>query len=598
MTREVPTPCPRTFEAASACLLLASAMCVLPFLLPRHFPPIRTFYDEWIAFALAACAIGIAAIQPRQEPMRVPALAIWLSAFALVLLVRSLTGEPAYPQSPALWAIYVAFAATLVVLGSDLSASFGVERTCDVLAAFLLTGALINAIAGVLQVVGIPRPIDEYFAYLNGTRAIGNIGQPNLYANYLGLGVASLTYLFAREKIRHSLCVAAATLLLTGIGLAASRASTIYAILGATLGYTAMRSPGGEGMARIGRCALAMALAGIPMQWLVPEIFKLIGFSIESGFLRPAAPDWDGGYDESTSLRILGWDLSWKIFATAPIFGVGPGEFAGAAFSYGLPSALAAREIWTSPHNLVLQLLAEAGLIGAFLGLTGLGLWLLSTTRTYFRTPTAKDWWILTCAGIEVTHALLEYPFWYAHFLGVTALLLGIGAQGHIQATPRAIRAAFASFSIAGAVVLGFTLRDYFRFERVSPMFAGRSLASDRDFEDGLRSLADLNGSLIAPRAELWLFLAFPIDESRLQEKLAIGERVMRSWPIREVVLRQCVYLALAGQEKEARELLEQARRTFTTRARITRDFVRSAPEKARLSLESVLDGPRPQLEK
>lgn len=586
MTGKSSAPASHSFNAKAASLLLVSSMCVFPFLLPRHFPPIRTFYDEWIAFALAACAFGIAATQARQAPVRVPALAIWLATFAAALLVRALIWQSAYPQGPALWAIYVAFAAMLVALGCELTQHFGKEHVCDVVAAFLLTGATFNAIAGVLQVVGIPRPIDDYFAYLNGTRAIGNVGQPNLFANYLALGIASLAYLYARGRIRLPACTAAGVLLLTGAALATSRSSTIYAMICAALGYAAMRSPQGTAETRIGRCAITMAVAGVLMQWMVPALFQYIGFSIESGFLRPTSEDWEGSYDESTSLRILGWDLAVRIIATAPWQGVGPGEFAGAAFSYGLPGALAAREIWTSPHNLVLQLLSETGLVGTALGLTGLGLWLHGTTRMYFRAPTAATWWILACVAIEVAHALLEYPFWYAHFLGVTALLLGIGARGFMSVHPAKIRMVFAFSAIAGAIALGTTLRDYFRFERVSPMFAGRSLASDREYEDGLRSLADLKESLLAPRAELWLYLAMPIDEDDLPRKIAIGDRVMRTWPLREVVLRHCVLLALAGRDAEARALLGQARRTFSNRERMIRDFIRSAPEKARRVLE------------
>jgi hypothetical protein len=329
------------------------------------------------------------------------------------------------------------------------------------------------------------------------------------------------------------------------------------------------------------------------MQWLVPVFLDFLGISIEGGFNRLSAPDWEGDYEESASLRILGWELAWRIFATAPWQGVGPGEFAGAAFANGLPSALAARDIWTSPHNLVLQLLAETGLVGTTLALAGLGLWLRSSAPSFCRAPTVAGWWILACVAIEFAHALLEYPFWYAHFLAMTALILGIGAGDSIALSPAAIRALFASSAIAGAAMLGTSLRDYFRFELVSPIYAGRSLAPDREFESSLQTLADLNTGLLAPRAELWLFLSLPVDDIGLPEKLAMGNRVMRTWPLREVVLRQCVLLALAGRESEARTLLKQARLTFSNRERMIRDIVSSAPEKARKTLDSVPGSPR-----
>ena len=183
------------FDPRAAGLLLAGGMCLIPFLQPRHMPPIGTFYDEWLAFAFGLAAIALAACTRRNAATQVPALAVCLVLFALALCARALSGLPGYPQSSLLWGIYALFAALVVTLGHDFATQFGQERVCDVLAGFLLAGALANSIAGVLQVVGIPREIDSFVSYLNGTRAIGNVGQANLYANYLALGEASLVYL-------------------------------------------------------------------------------------------------------------------------------------------------------------------------------------------------------------------------------------------------------------------------------------------------------------------------------------------------------------------------------------------------------------------
>jgi hypothetical protein len=241
----------------------------------------------------------------------------------------------------------------------------------------------------------------------------------------------------------------------------------------------------------------------------------------------------------------------------------------------------------------VLQLLAETGLAGAAMVGIGFWSWIRRAIPEYLRAPTPAGWWVLACTGVEIVHALLEYPFWYAHFLGLAALLLGVGSSGSVVTRPLSARAGFASCALIGAVLLGVNLRDYFRFELASPAYAGRSLASDADLQRDLDALARLNGGLLAPRAELFLFLSMPVDASGLAEKIEIGNRVMRTWPLREVVFRQCIFLALAGRDADARSLLRQARVTFANRAKAIRELVHSAPEKARQVLEPVLLDPR-----
>jgi O-antigen ligase len=572
-------------------LLLAGAMCVIPFLQPRHFPPIRTFYDEWIAFALGAGAIGMAAFARRSQVARIPGLALWLGAFAIFLSARAFSGLATYPQGPLLWAIYAIFAALLVMLGHDLVGHFGQERVCDMLASFLLLGALLNSISGVLQVVGIPRQIDAFVSYLNGTRAIGNIGQSNLYANYLALGEASLAYLFARDKIGRGSTVVAALLLMSGAALAGSRTSLLYALLFALLGYIEMRRASDMSCRRLGISAITLAIAGVLMQWLVPAGLKAVGFSIEGGFDRNSV-EWESGRDDSTHLRLLGWQLAWRLFITAPWMGVGPGEFAGAGFVHGLPLELAANDLWTSPHNLVLQLLAETGLIGAGLVGAGLLIWLRRSANQFFGSANLALWWVLACTGIEILHAMLEYPFWYSHFLAVTALIMGVGASGGTSFNPTTVRMLFASSAVAGTVLLGINLRDYFRFELSSPIYAGRTLAAESELERDRSTLMQLSRGLLAPKAELFLFLSLSLESGNPSEKIALGERVMHTWPLREVVLRQCIFLALAGREADARGLLNLARITFTNRGKMIHDAVDSAPEKARWVLEPVLLNP------
>ena len=350
-------------------------------------------------------------------------------------------------------------------------------------------------------------------------------------------------------------------------------------------------------MRRLARAAFTLAACVIVAQWLVPVGMNSLGFQIEGGFERNAASEWAGPVrDEATHLRLVAWEQAWRMFMTAPWIGIGPNAFAGAAFAHGLPPEMAGNQVWTSPHNLVLHLLAETGLIGAGLVCLGVLAWIRKSAGLFWRNPDLAQWLLLACAGVECVHALLEYSLLYAHFLAITALVMGVGAGGSWGASirPFAMRAIFASSAVAGAILLGTTLAAYLKFDLASPVATGRSLASDHDVALDRNSLAQLGAGLLAPRAELWLFLAFPLNNTELKEKVAVGDRVLRFWPSRDVVVRQSIFLALAGRRDEAVALLKQGVRTFRNRSKAIAETVGAAPREAREVLQEALPAPSP----
>lgn len=68
-------------------LLLAGAMCLLPFLIPYHQPPPRSFYPEWLAAALGLIAFVAVLAGPGFPSIALPVPARWLIGFAAFVLV-------------------------------------------------------------------------------------------------------------------------------------------------------------------------------------------------------------------------------------------------------------------------------------------------------------------------------------------------------------------------------------------------------------------------------------------------------------------------------------------------------------------------------
>jgi O-antigen ligase len=583
---------PRSTQADAVSLLLAGGLCLLPFLLPYHEYPILSFQAEWLAVALGVAAMLAGLVGRGSAFAAAPVPARWLIAFALFLAAQTLVGTPVYQQLPLMGALYVLYAALLVWLGAQLTATAGLERAATVLAACLLVGALANAAAGVIQFYGRPSLLEDIIAALhyhpqhNG--AYGNIAQPNLYANYLALGGTALLFLWQRSSLRTTYAVAAAVLLAWACALSGSRSALLYALWFVLLGLLAGRTQAGTDARRLKIAAYGFAGAMFAAQLAIPWLNDTLqlGLANQGAFERIA--DISSNHGEA---RWHAWLLALRVFADAPIVGAGIGEFAGAVFELGLSPQMALGEVWASPHNLPLQLLAETGALGAVLALGGLCVWCWQAVRRYFAAREPAMWWIIAAVGIELIHSMFEFPLWSAHFLGVTALVMGLGTSLAARAATasRLSRTAAAGICAAIALALALLLRDYLRLDETYVTGTSITLASAADASRDATVMRAVARGPLAPTAELWIFLGAPLDRSDLAAKLAMSERLARYFPSNAVIVRRAVLLAFDRQAAEARSLLGHAMQSFPHRCQATLLILGQVPASERVAIEPLL---------
>lgn len=529
-------------------LLLAGLMCLAPFLVPYHQPPMHGFYGEWLAAALGLSAVVAALSGRRFAPVLLPLPALWLLGFAVFLILRALIVQPAYWQMTFWAVIYVVLAVVVVWLGAQLASTLGREQAGTVIAAFILAGALANALAGIVQFYGRPGFLHDFVAVLRGHRAYGNIAQPNLFANYLALGEAALLYLWVRKSLGTAVGGIAAALLAWACALSGSRIALLIPLWFIVLGLALRARSRGADSQRLllGSCLLAAA------SW---AFFALLpALNSAAGVGPPRHEALDRLLAASGDTRWEAWALALRMFFSAPISGTGIGEFAGAAFEAGLPGGMARQyQVWTSPHNLIFHLLAETGLLGAGLVLIAWGLWWWQSWRVTSRERSPVAWWILACVGVEFINSMLEYPMWSAHFLLLTALLMGIGG---VVSSPPPVRAtqyrfiAAATAAVFVAVLAG-TARDYGRLDVVRVTGTSRTLAGTATSDDAATLIA-LGSGPLGPVADLWRCLGVALDRQDLAAKLELSSRVMRYWPSQAIVTRRAILLALAGRGNEA----------------------------------------------
>ena len=576
----------KTSSGQTISLLLAGSLCLLPFLLAYHQQPILSFFPGWLAAALGIAAAltllvgrGVTAVSFVSSP--VPAL--WLIVFAAFLAAQAASGGHVYSQLPVVAALYVLYAALMIWLGAQLTAELGIARVATVLAMFLLAGALANSLAGVMQFYGRPKLFEDVVAELHGNRAYGNIAQANLYANYLALGEGALLFLWLRERVRTAYALPALALLVLGGALSGSRGTLLYALWYAALGFLAARTQEGAQKWRPKIAACGIAGAVLAAHFAVPWLNAALHLG----------PSGEGAIDrlEHGEPRWQVWLIALRVFLSAPFGGVGTGEFAGAAFEIGLdPSLTTIGEVWTSPHNVPLHLLAETGLVGTLLVLGGLCVWGWQAARRYWTGREVASWWIIAAVGIEMIHSLTEFPFWSAHFLGVTALLIGASARaGPSLAVARASAISAGAVCIVLSVASAIMLRDYMRLDVTRITGTTVTLTSATQAQQDAATMRELIHGLMAPLAELWILIGAPLDRSELAEKLALSERVARYWPANTVVARRAVFLALSGEAEKARSLLARALETFPHRVNATILILEQARTADRSAVEPLL---------
>lgn len=529
-------------------LLCLALMASAPFLLAVKSAPVPTFHAECLAALL-----GLLALLPlagRGGSLALPRVLLLPLGLAGLVVLQWGLGHLPFLQQALLGCLYLLWAAALMLLGAHLRREAGLARPAAALAWGLAAGALASALVGWGQHIGSPLLHEPWAMPPSPLRVWANLGQPNHLADYLALGVASLAFLAQAGRLRLVLALPAAAALAYVMALTGSRAGGLY------LG---------------GMTLLALAL----WRWLPPQLrsrgllvqaVALLAYLVlASGAVADPARHADGPGAAATIERFAPeamqaeerprlWRAAWEIFRQAPLLGVG---FRNFGYHYFLlnPSLPAPRVLGFNDHchNLALNLLAEFGLAGGILLVACLLPW-LRALRSLARDPAGL--WLLSALLVLGVHSTVEYPLWYAFFLGPAALLLGLGDASLLQSgpgRPGVMRWAPAVMLLLGGVALGQLFQDYRRLENFLALRYGfMDVSAESAAQARTLMLETHRGSLLAPMAVLGLARSVEISRDGLADKLAVNGRAQRLFPVDDVSYRQAMLLALDGREAEA----------------------------------------------
>ena len=540
-----------------ASLWLCGLAWTAPLLQPYHRFPLATFYSEWLAFAL-----GLAAVLPllRRELWReltVPLVALAPLALLVVLAAQVALGRVPYAEQALTAGLYLLWAALLIVLGHVLRRGLALAEIATTLAWFLLAGGVLNALAGLAQHYHLASAVDFLVMRKEWLIICGNLGQPNHYATAVSLSLASIAYLYSRRKLHGALITGCSALFLIVLALAASRSPWLYLAALIALSQLLQRLRADDGSRRLAVAAWWMLPGFVAAQWLVT-----LPFFAPDGAVVLTSAERLFQVASGIAPRLELWGEAWQMFLGTPLLGAGFGQFAWHHFlQQGVSGPTTAPGVFNHAHNIVLHLMAETGLAGAAIVVGAVLLWLIDLRRAALD---PERWWLLALGAVIGIHSLLEYPLWYAYFLGMAALLLGCGAERLLVVRFAGLaRAAVGLAVLVGCVNLAAVIPPYRDFERL--VFSADPGAS-RAIGDGAfaRTMMQVHREpLLTPYVELAFAYGATVDAMQLEEKLALVTRAAHFAPVDVVVYRYALLLALAGEREAALAQFERSLRAY-----------------------------------
>lgn len=400
---------------------LNAAILLVP-LIPLHFRPDSQFYTE----ALFILLTGVALLAVRGLRLAAVGLAGPLVLlFALcggVSAAHSLAGH-AYGPQVLLFPLYCLFALGLYVFLRSMLQGEGGEGLSRQVATVILFSALLACLPAAFQLNGL-RPSFLLVAARGATPAIfGNLFQANLFADWLWLGIFAACFFAASGHLRAWVAASAMAVLAAFALTTTSKSVWLYPAAGLILTIV-FRKPGDQRWKRLAGWMAAALLLQLALHLLGRAVgaYEFFGLTNSQSRLLSEVALAQGGEGGGGSIRADIWRRSMAMIVESPWWGWGPGSFRLEALR------ILAEQGGRAPpgehgHNLFLHLAAEMGIPLALAVAGLLGWWCLRVWCARLALPGV---WALASLGVIGIHSLLEFPLWFAHFLGLAMVFAAV----------------------------------------------------------------------------------------------------------------------------------------------------------------------------
>lgn len=392
--------------------ILACCSILLAWLIPLHYQPWTTVYNDSAAF-LALLFIGLLTLE---KPISTPNI-IWLIVLVAVIPLLQWQAGIIYFFGDAVIAVcYLMGFSGAILIGYNVSSENSErQQACLIFSTLVIIASIISTWICIRQWLGLQQHL--HLNYLeaivrldSGRQPSGNLGQPNQLATLLCMGIASVLYLFERRRINGLTGSLIAGFLIFGISLTQSRTPWLGAIF--LLIWCAWK---GQYIKK--RITWRSITA-----WTSFYVICILSLPTISGLLRHHNT-LDLLKHATTSTRLPLWHQFWLALTNGPLWGYGWNQTSLAQTQLSILEKFPHVEQTISSHNILLDLLIWNGPILGGLIIILATIWL---SRLALQASTLESSFALLAVGFVLIHGMLEYPLLYAYLLLPVGFLLGI----------------------------------------------------------------------------------------------------------------------------------------------------------------------------
>ena len=475
---------------------------------------------------------------------------MWLFLLLLVV-IQPLVNTIIYPDALIFTVGALVFVLLLSVTVYQVEDKASFTRT---LSWFILVGAMLEYLTQLAQLL----QWDFLFGNLvypipTGGRPIGNILQPNQAAFIYAMGITAVCYLQdAKVKLDSAnkqmftiisqrwmtvLFALSVLILASGIAISASRTGIVLGIA-AINGYYILNEQTIK--KRYTKAGLFMALS---VGGYVMGSYLLSSYSPTQSAVNKIATT-----TATESLRGYQLEQALLIFKDDPLFGIGWGNFSTSALVYA--EQLPWMSMTDHSHFIVSNIASELGIIGLLVFIPFIYI-ILKNIRLALQPSKA---FVLTILGVITLYSFSEYPLWYFYFLMLFAVFLAL-ADIKMTVLHINLKRIFIALLVMISLMSVYYYQVFMQYNKVANLTS---------LEIPVEQKQALITELTTPYGfihfkEFLLYHALYVNNEQLDEKIAMGDRVVSLYPAPPLMMQQGLLHGLKGDNEASLNLFKAA---------------------------------------